>query len=88
MKMRLATNIDCYPLRLALLFESAYSHALRQGKLGDLYLLTRWLACLYGRIQSPRPDVMPDQSEGIMRVAGFGFARIEIRKPVSKKFIA
>ena len=24
------------------------------------YLLTNWLAYLYGRIQTPRPDVMPD----------------------------
>ena len=38
------------------------------------YLLTNWLACLYGRIQSPRPDVMPDRREGIKRAAGFVFA--------------
>ena len=25
------------------------------------YLLTNWLAYLYGRIQSPSPDVMPDE---------------------------
>ena len=25
------------------------------------YLLTNWLAYLYGRMESPRPDVMPDQ---------------------------
>ena len=36
------------------------------------YLLTNWLAYLYGRIQSPRPDVMPDRREGITRAAGFG----------------
>ena len=29
------------------------------------YLLTNWLAYLCGRIQSPRPDVMPDRREGI-----------------------
>ena len=39
--------------------------------------LTNWLAYLYGPIQSPRPDVMPDRREGIMRAAGFGFARID-----------
>ena len=38
------------------------------------YLLTNWLAYLYGRIQSPRPDVMPDRREGITRAAGFVFA--------------
>ena len=42
-----------------------------------IFLLTGKLAYLYGRIQSPRPDVMPDRREGIMRVAGFGFARID-----------
>ena len=42
-----------------------------------LYLLTNWLAYLYRRIQTPRPDVMSDRSEGIMRTAGFGFARID-----------
>ena len=41
------------------------------------YLLTNWLAYLYGRIQSPRPDVMPDRREGITRAAGFVFARID-----------
>ena len=40
------------------------------------YLLTNWLAYLYGRIQSPRPDVMPDRREGITRAAGFVFACI------------
>ena len=44
---------------------------------GQYYLLTNWLAYLYGRIQSPRPDVMPDQREGITRVAGFVFACID-----------
>ena len=29
------------------------------------YLLTNWLAYLYERIQSPRPDVMPDRREFI-----------------------
>ena len=33
----------------------------------QFYLLTNWLAYLYGRIQSPRPDV----------AAGFGFACID-----------
>ena len=42
-----------------------------------LYLLTNWLAYLYGRIQSPRPDVMPDRREGITRAAGFVFACID-----------
>ena len=41
------------------------------------YLLTNWLAYLYGPIQSPRPDVMPDRREGITRAAGFGFACID-----------
>ena len=41
------------------------------------YLLTDWLACLYGRIQSPRPDVMSDRREGITRAAGYGFACID-----------
>ena len=41
------------------------------------YLLTNWLAYLYGRIQSPRPDVMPDRREGITRAAGFVFACID-----------
>ena len=41
------------------------------------YLLTNWLAYLYGRIQSPRPDVMPDRREGITRAASFGFACID-----------
>ena len=31
------------------------------------YLLTNWLAYLYGRIQSPRPDVMPDRREDILQ---------------------
>ena len=46
-------------------------------KVSLYYLLTNWLAYLYGRIQSPRPDVMPDRREGITRAAGFGFARID-----------
>ena len=41
------------------------------------YLLTNWLAYLYGRIQSPRPDVMPDRREGITRAEGFVFACID-----------
>ena len=41
------------------------------------YLLTNWLAYLYGGIQSPRPDVMPDRREGITRAAGFVFACID-----------
>ena len=41
------------------------------------YLLTNWFAYLYGRIQSPRPDVMPDRREGITRAAGFVFACID-----------
>ena len=44
-----------------------------------LYLLTNWLAYLYGRIQSPRPDVMPDRREGISRAAGFVFACIDMQ---------
>ena len=36
------------------------------------YLLTYWLAYLYGRIQSPRPV-----REGITRAAGFVFACID-----------
>ena len=30
------------------------------------YLLTNWLAYLYERIESPRPDVMPDRREGFV----------------------
>ena len=41
------------------------------------YLLTNWFAYLYGRIQSPRPDVMPDRREAITRAAGFVFACID-----------
>ena len=41
------------------------------------YLLTNWLAYLYGRIQSPRPNVMPDRREGITRAAGFVFACVD-----------
>ena len=41
------------------------------------YLLTNWFAYLYWRIQSPRPDVMPDRREGITRAAGFVFACID-----------
>ena len=44
-----------------------------KGKYPDVklyYLLTNWLAYLYGRIQTPRPDVMPDRREGITRAAG------------------
>ena len=44
----------------------------------DLYLLTNWLAYLYERIQSPRPDVMPDRREGITKAAGFGLAKCNI----------
>ena len=43
------------------------------------YLLTNWLVYLYGRIQSPRPDVMPDRREGITRAAGFVFACIDTK---------
>ena len=46
------------------------------SSIGD-YLLTNWLAYLYRRIQSPRPDVMPDRREGITRAAGFVFACID-----------
>ena len=42
-----------------------------------VYLLTNWFVYLYGRIQSPRPDVMPDRREGITRAAGFVFACID-----------
>ena len=41
------------------------------------YRLTNWLMFLCGQIQSPRPDVMPDQMEGIARAEGFVSARIE-----------
>ena len=44
---------------------------------GLFYLLTNGFAYLYGRIQSPRPDVMPDRREGITRAAGFVFACID-----------
>ena len=42
-----------------------------------VYLLTNWLAYLYERIQSSKPDVMPDRREGITRAAGFVFACID-----------
>ena len=29
------------------------------------YVLTNWFAYLYGRIQSPRPDEMPDRRNGV-----------------------
>ena len=53
--------------------------AIRSGKsvFKHYYLLTNWLAYLYGRIQSPRPDVMPDRREGITRAAGFVFACVD-----------
>ena len=41
------------------------------------YHLTNWLMFLCGQIQSPRPDVMPDQREGIARAEGFVSAHIE-----------
>ena len=41
------------------------------------YLFINWLAYLYGRIQSPSPDHMPDRREGITRAEGFGFACID-----------
>ena len=40
------------------------------------YLLSNWLAYIYWRIESPSPDLISDRREGIMRAAGFGFARI------------
>ena len=43
---------------------------------GFFYLLTNWLAYLYGRIQSPRLEVMPDRRKGITRATDFGFACI------------
>ena len=44
---------------------------------GISYRLTNWLMFLCGQIQSPRPDVMPDRREGIVRAEGFVAARIE-----------
>ena len=46
-------------------------------KVAGILSFTNWLPYLYGRIQSPRPDVMPDRMEGITRAAGFGFACID-----------
>ena len=43
------------------------------------YLLTNWFAYLYGRIQSPRPDVMPNRREGVTRATGFVFACIDMQ---------
>ena len=63
--------------------DNMHNEGLRLGTTTSLfhtafsYLLTNWLAYLYGRIQSPRPDVMPDRREGITRVAGFVFACID-----------
>ena len=41
------------------------------------HLLTNCLTYLYGRIQSPRADVMLDRREGIIKAAGFGFVRVD-----------
>ena len=61
----------------ALATELNSSKASAGKELSLSYLLTNWLAYLYGRIQSPRPDVMPDRREGITRAAGFVFACID-----------
>ena len=53
-------NFECLASQGLLL-----TFGLFQGySLGYSYLLTNWFAYLYGRIQSPRPDVMPDRREG------------------------
>ena len=62
------------PKRSAPIFQ--LKHA-KQLLMRLFYLLTNWLAYLYGRIQSPRPHVMPDRREGITRAAGFGFVCID-----------
>ena len=54
-----------------------FVHCPYKGRVNQAYLLTNWLAYLYERIQSPRPDVMPDRREGITRAAGFVFACID-----------
>ena len=59
------------------MYEQVKSCVKSKSSLTYSYLLTNWLANLYGRIQSPRPDVMPDRREGITRAAGFGFACID-----------
>ena len=61
----------------ALLGNEISKHHKLKDFFAHFYLLTNWLAYLYGRIQSPRPDVMPDRREGITRAAGFGFACID-----------
>ena len=58
-------------------FASKATKLLLTELVGQCYLLTNWLEYLYGRIQSPKPDVMPDRREDIMRAAGFEFACIE-----------
>ena len=67
-------NVFCIPSKCQKL---CLPCSLTLFRLGYFYLLTNWLAYLYGRIQSPRPDVMPDRREGITRAAGFVFACID-----------
>ena len=55
----------------------SYLITFKIGNVAKYYLLTNWFAYLYGRIQSPRPDVMPDRREGITRAAGFVFTCID-----------
>ena len=72
----IASSFNCTAKPLFVLLTRVLSAI--KGKLSNMsYLLTNWLEYLYGRIQSPRPDVMPDRREGITRAAGFVFACID-----------
>ena len=75
---------DCYPrsfyvvqLGTAHKGNNILGRRLQEEVKFEYYLLTNWLAYLYERIQSPRPDVMPDRREGITRATGFVFACID-----------
>ena len=63
----LGTCTETLARSMDVVFSGAGSH-----KRPLFYLLTNWLAYLYGQIQIPRPNVMPDR-----RAAGFGFARVD-----------
>ena len=71
------TNIMSEECPTFALFKSVFRLQLLFIAFKLYYLLTNWLEYLYGRIQSPRPDVMPDRREGITRAAGFVFACID-----------
>ena len=75
---RLKFHLPQYLVPLALIWQANSKICTGdKTRFGHSYLLTNWLVYLYGRIQSPRPDVMPDRREGITRAAGFVFACID-----------